>query len=171
MVSLYQSVWKKADDLKGCWEPGKQNPGEGNGNPFQYSCLENSMDRGAWWAWGHKESDTTDWLTFFLLYQSVWKKADDLKWCWERGNRTLLSVLVGMYTHQSLKDPLWLNWVKFRLQVSGVLQSTLVDIIRNIPLCHKEPFLADPHPSIAKSRRDASRSEKAVHGELCIDPK
>ena len=23
-------------------------PGEGNGNPFQYSCLENSMDRGAW---------------------------------------------------------------------------------------------------------------------------
>ena len=24
-------------------------PGEGNGNPLQYSCLENSMDRGAWW--------------------------------------------------------------------------------------------------------------------------
>ena len=23
-------------------------PGEGNGNPFQYSCLENPMDRGAW---------------------------------------------------------------------------------------------------------------------------
>ena len=28
-------------------------PGEGNGNPFQYSCLENSMDRGAWWATAH----------------------------------------------------------------------------------------------------------------------
>ena len=25
-------------------------PGEGNGNPLQYSCLENSMDRRAWWA-------------------------------------------------------------------------------------------------------------------------
>ena len=25
-------------------------PGEGNGNPLQYWCLENSMDRGAWWA-------------------------------------------------------------------------------------------------------------------------
>ena len=24
-------------------------PGEGNGNPLQYSCLENSVDRGAWW--------------------------------------------------------------------------------------------------------------------------
>ena len=27
--------------------------GEGNGNPFHYSCLENSMDRGAWWATVH----------------------------------------------------------------------------------------------------------------------
>ena len=35
--------------------------GEGNGNPLQYSCLENPMDGGAWWApWGHKESDTTE---------------------------------------------------------------------------------------------------------------
>ena len=25
-------------------------PGDGNGNPLQYSCLKNSMDRGAWWA-------------------------------------------------------------------------------------------------------------------------
>ena len=29
------------------WE---DSPGEGNGNPLQYSCLENPMDRGAWWA-------------------------------------------------------------------------------------------------------------------------
>ena len=28
--------------------------GEGNGNPLQYSCLENSMDRGAWWAIVHR---------------------------------------------------------------------------------------------------------------------
>ena len=27
-----------------------RSPGEGNGNPCQYSCLENPMDRGAWWA-------------------------------------------------------------------------------------------------------------------------
>ena len=28
-------------------------PGEGNGNPFQYSFLENPMDKGAWWATIH----------------------------------------------------------------------------------------------------------------------
>ena len=28
----------------------ERSPGEGNGNPLQYSCLENSMDRGAWQA-------------------------------------------------------------------------------------------------------------------------
>ena len=28
-------------------------PGEGNGNPLKYSCLENPMDRGAWWATVH----------------------------------------------------------------------------------------------------------------------
>ena len=30
-----------------------RSPGEGNGSPLQYSCLENPMDRGAWWATVH----------------------------------------------------------------------------------------------------------------------
>ena len=30
-----------------------RSPGEGNGNPLQYSCLENSLDRGAWQATVH----------------------------------------------------------------------------------------------------------------------
>ena len=38
--------------------------GEGNGNPLQYSCLENFMER----PWGHKELDTTEWLTFTLPF-------------------------------------------------------------------------------------------------------
>ena len=40
---------------------------EGNGTPFQYSSLENPMDRGAWCPWGRKESDTTEQLYFLSL--------------------------------------------------------------------------------------------------------
>ena len=31
-----------------------RSPGEGDGNPLQYACLENPMDRGAWWATVHR---------------------------------------------------------------------------------------------------------------------
>ena len=40
-----------------------RSPGEGSRYPLQHSCLENSMDRGAWWATVHgvaKELDTTE---------------------------------------------------------------------------------------------------------------
>ena len=64
MNFLHSSVSKEsahnAGDLGSI--PGLERvPGEGNGNPLQYSCLENPMDRGAWWATVHgvTESDTT----------------------------------------------------------------------------------------------------------------
>ena len=40
----------------------RRSPGEGNGNPFQYPCLENPMDGGAWWATVHgvTELDITE---------------------------------------------------------------------------------------------------------------
>ena len=52
-----------------------RSPGEGNGNPLQYSCLGNPMDGGAFWAiWGCTEMDTTEQLTFshftFLLIRT-----------------------------------------------------------------------------------------------------
>ena len=57
-----------------------RSPGEGNGNLFQYSCLENSMDRRAWWTTVHgvAELDMTEhtnishqlktWLLLFSIY-------------------------------------------------------------------------------------------------------
>ena len=49
------------------WLGGEDSPGERNGNPLHYSCLENPMDRGAWWAtvraWDCRELDMTEQLT------------------------------------------------------------------------------------------------------------
>ena len=43
----------------------ERSPGEGNGNPLQYSCLGNPTDRVPWWATVHRieESDVTEQLT------------------------------------------------------------------------------------------------------------
>ena len=48
-----------------------RSPGEGNGKPLQYSCLENPMDRGAWWAVLHRGAKSQTQLgdftfTFFM---------------------------------------------------------------------------------------------------------
>ena len=40
-----------------------RSPGEGNGDPLQYSHLENSMDRGAWWAIVHEVTKSQTWLS------------------------------------------------------------------------------------------------------------
>ena len=40
-----------------------RSPGEGNGNPFQYSCLKNPRDRGAWWAAIHRVTKSRTWLS------------------------------------------------------------------------------------------------------------
>ena len=42
-----------------------RSPGGAHGNPLQYFCLENPMDRGAWWAIAHRvtELDMTEWLS------------------------------------------------------------------------------------------------------------
>ena len=44
-------------------------PGEGNGNPLQYSCLENSMDRGAWWTTVHAVAKSQTWLSTHTVTQ------------------------------------------------------------------------------------------------------
>ena len=45
--------------------------GEGNGKPLQYSCLENPMDRGAWWATVHGVAKSQTRLSDFTLVLSL----------------------------------------------------------------------------------------------------
>ena len=48
--------------------PGSErSPGEGNSNPLQYSCLENPMDRGAWWATVHGVAKSGTRLSNFTI--------------------------------------------------------------------------------------------------------
>ena len=60
----------------------KRSPGEGNGNPYQYSCLKNPMDSGDWWDTVHgnaKESDMTDQLNNkFPTY--IVKRKKKIRW-------------------------------------------------------------------------------------------
>ena len=67
--------------------PGSErSPGEGHSNLLQYSCLENPMDRGIWWAIVHRvsESDMTKCL-------SIWKK-----WQWKNMSY-LMAILMDWY--------------------------------------------------------------------------
>ena len=58
-------------------------PGEGNGNPLQCSCLENPMDRGAWWAAVH--GVTKSWTQLsnftFTFHNKIKVKKNDLSIC------------------------------------------------------------------------------------------
>ena len=54
----------KAEDLGSIPGYGRS-PGEGNGNPLQYSCLENPMDRGTWWATIHGVTNSWTQLSDF----------------------------------------------------------------------------------------------------------
>ena len=54
VVLVVRHLPANAGDVRGMGQSlGQEDPGRGNGNPLQYSCLENSMDRGDWQATVH----------------------------------------------------------------------------------------------------------------------
>ena len=55
-VALVVKNWPANADVRdvGLILGSGRSPGRGNGNPLQYSSLENTMDRGAWWAVSHR---------------------------------------------------------------------------------------------------------------------
>ena len=62
-------------DVSSIPESGKF-PGGGNGNPLQYSCLENYVDRGAWWATVHGVANSRTRLSMHAWMHAdlVWKR-------------------------------------------------------------------------------------------------
>ena len=57
-------------------------PGGGHGNPLQYSCLENPMDRRAWWAAFHRVTKSQTWFNMHtcMLNKTHSEKMGDMKW-------------------------------------------------------------------------------------------
>ena len=74
--------------------------GEGNGNPLQYSCLENPRDRGAWWAavYGVAQSQTrlkrlsssSQYYHFFFLSRNIWVTSVWIRECSKRASKFVL---------------------------------------------------------------------------------
>ena len=120
-LSSSSSSWLSGKESACQWrrygfDPGSS--GEGNGNPFQYPCLGNPMDRGAWWATVHQVAESQTRLS------STWRWT---KWntganCWYSGGRVSrrrVSRQRELYM-QSPEAGVWLdpgegwwNWSRF----------------------------------------------------------
>ena len=118
-----------------------RSPREGNGNPLQYSCLENPMDGGAWWATVHGVTKRWTRLSDFTLKAYI-KKAEcrgidafEL-WCWRRllrvpwtARRSNQSILKEISIEYSLEEPmlkLKLQYFAHLMQRTNSLEKTLI---------------------------------------------
>ena len=112
--------------------------GEGNGNPFQYSCLENPRDRGAWWAaaYGVSQSRTRlKWLSSsssssssFVLsdFFSMWFVNYQINISFRKYNfimSFLFPVIVAQTQYSN--NAIWLSWADYLKQCLGMLFMSL----------------------------------------------
>ena len=101
-----------------CLIPGSErSPGEGNGNPLQYSCQENPMDRGDCKAVVHEAAKRRDWMTECKSYfrHNCDGFSSSHIWMWLKE-----SLLVGL--KESLAQKNWCFW-------TVVLEKTLENIL------------------------------------------
>ena len=108
-----------------------RSPEEGNGWPLWYSCLENPMDRGSWWAIVHGVTESQIWLNDYrFLFYSLWwicRSEEDL----ENGLSRGLIWIPGACEDDALASPVlcyvtrlsWLKagWVSWVLQTGPLL--------------------------------------------------
>ena len=71
-----------------------RSPGEGHGNPLQYSCLENPLDRGAWQATIHRVTQSQTQLKQLSVHSMRWQCLETFEVVTARGWR-ILAYLVG----------------------------------------------------------------------------
>ena len=81
-------------------------PERGHGYPLQYSCLENSMDRGAWWATVHGVTKSWTWLSNCAHTQHIVDSGAGGVMCWLAHKRWNTSVAVHVTFSMKVK---WWN--------------------------------------------------------------
>ena len=127
--------------------PGSERlPGEGNGYPLQFSCLEKSMDRGIWWATVQGFAKSQTWLSykhfhFILGHVSCWSKL-----LYEKAAKALdtASFSPGMLLKEETANLNLLEqgigiWVRSLLSLSLDKRQPLV--LEKCPMLERPPFL------------------------------
>ena len=98
------------------WIPGSgRSPREGNGNPLQYSCLENPMDGGAWWATVHRVTKSRTQLSDLDFTLTFWPAG--------RFNQSILKEINPEYSLEGLILNLKLQYLMGR---ANSLENTLM---------------------------------------------
>ena len=116
-----------------------RSPGEGNGYPLQYSCLENFMDRGAWWATVHGIAESDGYLSYFFQFLDITNNAVMCKLRHVIWGRYLLNKLLPFHFTKILFSPdeQFLHW-EYSLKHFNLL---FVWYKRLIHVCHRLKLL------------------------------
>ena len=106
----------------------EDSPGEGSGNPLQYSCLENSMEGGAWWGTAHGVTKSLTWETNTLF------NLEEVHWSMSSSNCFFLTCMqvsqeagkVVLYPHLFKNFPQFV--MIYTVKGFGVVNKAEVDV-------------------------------------------
>ena len=156
-VYVYPLPLETLSHLHPLFHSSRCHSGEGNGNPLQYSCLENSVDRGAWWAAVHRVAQSRTRLKRPQLQQQQQPTACHLGGhvshdLWALGSDTKRLVVVcpnGCSLRTPPRAPAFQNYPFWSLLDPLVLQDHL--------------YLPDSLPFFAERSQSVSSAYKALH--------
>ena len=138
--------------------------GGGNGNPLQYSCLGNPMDRGAWWAAVHGVRVGQDWATEHMFPRAQWsERPPDLTVDWNsvegRGSRH--SPTLNTRPSDLLSEPQFSHpWI-------GTSLADPYDAPSKEPGLHDTPQHCPPHSHLVPSQHPSTLSLASQKAFFC----
>ena len=134
--------------------------GEGNGTPLQHSCLENPMDRGAWWATVHGVAKRRTRLSDFTFISQSGKNVTSEQPSWVFWNYTLLFIFCR-------------GWMKVGTSWQGLRMGTCDLIQNNLDTCQAmNPLSPSVRPGMKVklvTQRKNSYSRQSLERKYFLD--